>query len=432
MPVATVQERPLAQTDFSGRRSWWRKVPRRMSVRALMMLVLVLGGMLGWVVHLAHVQRDAVAAIRSGGGQVTYDWQLKVLPIDPRGRPKAPTWLLDYLGDDYFGHVEQVELGPRNVDAVIKQVGQLDKLRRLRFFTGIDLSPLASAGIELLPNNGIARFQGLVGLFTTDFSPPPFTGANFKYLKNLTRLENLDLPDIISVTDADLTHLSKLTALSRLALHDPRITDAGLVSVKDMTKLKVLLLSGTQVSRAGLRNLGAMTGLNTLHLSRTRVDDLSPIGHLTLLTNLHLSEIPLNDKGLAPIVGLVALDKLTLDGTKVTSASYASLKHLSKLNSLSLDKTQVGDEGSAELAELTALTHLDLDNTRITDVTLAHLAEMPKLRALSLSGTEITDRGLATLTECKGLRRLNVRGTKISSAGLRAFRKARPDVNVVH
>ena len=54
-----------------------------------MMLVLVFGGMLGWVVHLAHVQRDAVAAIRSGGGQVTYDWQLKVLPtLTPEAGPR--------------------------------------------------------------------------------------------------------------------------------------------------------------------------------------------------------------------------------------------------------------------------------------------------------------------------------------------------------
>jgi Leucine-rich repeat (LRR) protein len=402
-----------------------------------MMLVLVLGGMLGWVVHLAHVQRDAVAAIRSGGGQVTYNWQLKTLPsgtvqFDVTGRPEAPSWLLDYLGDDYFGHVEQVELGPRNTDAVIKHVGQLDQLRGLRFFTGIDLTPVASAAIESLPNNGLARFQGLLGLFTTDLSPPQFDGANFKYLKNLTRLEHLNLPDIISVTDADLAYLSRLNALSSLELHDPRITDAGLASLKDMTRLKRLRLFGTQVSEAGLRSLRAMTELKILDLGGTRVDDLSPIGHLTLLTNLHLSRTPIDDKGLAPIVGLVGLDELKLDGTKVSNASYAYLKHLSKLAGLSLDNTQVDDDGSAALAELTTLIRADLDETRITDITVARLAGMPKLQSLSLSGTNITDRGLATLIECKTLRRLNVRGTKISRAGLSTFQKARPYVNVVH
>jgi hypothetical protein len=402
-----------------------------------MMLVLVLGGMLGWVVHLAHVQRDAVAAIRSGGGQVTYNWQLKTLPsgivqFDIKGRPKAPSWLLDYLGDDYFGHVEQVELGPRNTDAVIKQVGQLDQLRQLRFFTGIDLTPIASAAIESLPNNGLARFQGLLGLFTTDLSPPLFDGANFKYLKNLTRLEHLNLPDIISVTDADLAYLSRLTALSSLKLRDPRITDAGLASLKDMTRLNRLGLFGTQVSAAGLRSLRAMTELKILDLGGTRVDDISPIGHLTLLRNLHLSRTPIDDKGLAPIVGLVGLDELKLDGTKITSASYSYLKHLSKLVGLSLDNTQVGDDGSAALAELTALIRVGLDETQITDITVARLAGMPKLQSLSLSGTNVTDHGLATLTECQALRRLNIRGTKISRDGLRAFQTVRPEVRVSH
>jgi hypothetical protein len=367
-----VQVEPLVQTVFSGHRRWWRKLPRRPSVGALLILVLVfvLGGVLGWsgwVAHLAYVQRDAVAAIRSGGGQVQYDWQLKSLPdgnaqFDPTGRPEAPNWLLDCLGHDFFGNVEHVELGPRNTDAVIKQVGRLEKLRRLNFFTGIDLTPLASAGINSLPNAGPSRIQVLLRLFTADLSPPRFNGANFKYLENLTRLESLNLPDNISVTDADLTHLSRLTALSSLELHDPRITDAGLVSLKDMARLKKLSLSGTQVSGAELSTLRAMTELKHLDLSRT----------------------------------------------------------------------QVGDEGASALSDLTALKSLNLNHTPITDVTLNRLAGMSELQDLSCGWTDITDRGLAKLTECRALKKLNVRGTRIGPDGLGAFHHARPDVNVAH
>ena len=427
----------MNHADFLGHRSWWRKLPRRMSVRALMILVLLLGGLFGWVVHPAHVQRVAVAAIRHGGGHVSYDWQLKrlrngVIRFDPKGRPKAPKWLIDYLGHDYFGHVEQVNLGPRNTNDVLKQVGHLDKLRQLSLVDGVDLTPVVSAGMKALPNAGLSRFQGLVGLFTMDLSSPPFDGANFKYLKNLTRLEYLNLPADISVTDADLTHLSRLTALSMLELHDPRITDAGLVALKDMTRLKLLRLWGTPVTAAGLRSLRAMKGLKRLDLGETRVDDLSPIGHLTLLANLDLSRTPIDDKGLAPIAGLIRLDRLDLDDTNITSVSYSYLKHLSKLENLSLGSTQVGDEGSAALGGLTALTRLVLDDTRITDVTLAHLSGIPRLRFLSLKDTAVTDQGLATLTECTPLKTLNVRGTKISGAGLRAFRKALPYVKIVH
>ena len=48
------------------------KLPRvQSSVRALMALVLALGVGLGWFVHRAQVQRDAVAAILRAGGRVS-------------------------------------------------------------------------------------------------------------------------------------------------------------------------------------------------------------------------------------------------------------------------------------------------------------------------------------------------------------------------
>ena len=156
MNGATTQDEPQAQTIIEHNASWRRKLPLRVSIRALMIFVLLLGGVLGWVVHLAHVQRDAVSAIRSGGGNVTYNWQHKRLPngrtrLDPKGRPNVPKWLFGYLGPDYFGHVESVSLGPRNTEAVMRQIGQLDQLRLVRFFNGVDLTPLAMPGSNPCP-----------------------------------------------------------------------------------------------------------------------------------------------------------------------------------------------------------------------------------------------------------------------------------------
>ena len=47
----------------------------RVSVRALMILVLLVGGGFGWTVHqcTARIQREAVAAIEQAGGYVFYD-----------------------------------------------------------------------------------------------------------------------------------------------------------------------------------------------------------------------------------------------------------------------------------------------------------------------------------------------------------------------
>ncbi len=82
----------------------WRRF-LRFSVRGLIVFVLVVGAVLGWQVHRAHVQRDAVQAIRSVGGRVSYSWEWINETSIPGGKPWAPSWLTDLIGVDYFGHV---------------------------------------------------------------------------------------------------------------------------------------------------------------------------------------------------------------------------------------------------------------------------------------------------------------------------------------
>jgi hypothetical protein len=52
------------------------------------------------MVHHAHVQREAVAAIERAGGEVMYDWQWKDNAL-VHGRPWASRWLVDRVGIDY-------------------------------------------------------------------------------------------------------------------------------------------------------------------------------------------------------------------------------------------------------------------------------------------------------------------------------------------
>jgi hypothetical protein len=54
----------------------WRRF-LRFSVRGLMVFLMVVGVGLGWIVHQAHVQRDAVAAIKETRGAVRYDWEFR-------------------------------------------------------------------------------------------------------------------------------------------------------------------------------------------------------------------------------------------------------------------------------------------------------------------------------------------------------------------
>ena len=80
---------------------WRRRL--RLSVRVFMVLVLVLGGGFGWIVHEARVQRQAVAAIERAGGKVDYDESfLGYSPERDFREPGWKEWLVDHLGIDYF------------------------------------------------------------------------------------------------------------------------------------------------------------------------------------------------------------------------------------------------------------------------------------------------------------------------------------------
>src|SRR4051794_29521037 len=81
-----------------------------------MLLVLVVGGGFGWIVHRARVQTAAVAAIKRAGGDVYYEWDVTRdnsptgLTLQANGAPGWPKWLVTRLGPDYFGNVVAVDI----------------------------------------------------------------------------------------------------------------------------------------------------------------------------------------------------------------------------------------------------------------------------------------------------------------------------------
>ena len=95
-----------------GARPWWANI--RFSLRVLILVVLTVGGGLGWVVNQARIQRDAVTAIQKAGGVCLYDWDFRKGAPNPNGTPMAPRWLVDRLGVDYFGHVVSVWFASRH------------------------------------------------------------------------------------------------------------------------------------------------------------------------------------------------------------------------------------------------------------------------------------------------------------------------------
>src|SRR4051812_31854710 len=110
------------------------RVPRvRLTVRTMMVLVLVLGGVLGWVVHRARVQRDSIAVIRRDGGSIAYSWQWSNgSPVS--SPPKTPwaDWVRQRLGPDFVDTVNYVDLtGGRCGDESLRAACRLPRLEEL-------------------------------------------------------------------------------------------------------------------------------------------------------------------------------------------------------------------------------------------------------------------------------------------------------------
>lgn len=326
-----------------------------------MVLVLVLGGGLGWFAHRARVQRDAVAAIVAARGRVAYGWELSNGPFrtNAKSKPPWPAWLIRLVGLDALGTVRSASLGPQDYATVIPHVARLERLVEL------------NATRAPVPNAELAQVMQLRELERLWIRLGDKTGGSaLEGLHRLTRLKELAL---LGATDDDLAHLNTPAGLRKLSIGGASLSDAGVIHLKTVVGLRELVLQGVPVTSAGLAGLRGMYQLDRLFLVRTRVDDLSPIGHLQGVALLEITDSPLGDSGLAGVSGLTNLRLLNLAGTNVS------------------------DAGLIHLAPLTNLGSLDVSGTRVTDAGLVHLRALPNLHELSANGTEVSDAGIANL-----------------------------------
>ena len=249
----------------SGSRPWWSYV--RYSLRGMIVLILLVGGVLGWIVHSARVQRVAIATIRRAGGSVWYDWQLKNGRVNRNGKLVWPKWLVDQLGVDYFGHVVSVLLGEQGSDRELAHVGRLSQLKYL----SLNRSRVTDAGLRSLEglthleelslretavtDPGLVHLRRLAQLKQLDLSLTEITSTGLVHLVGLNQLTDLSLR-ATQIDDHGMTHLEKLSNLQRLDLtNDTRITDAGLAYLKRLSGLRALTLWNVKFTSGGLKEL---------------------------------------------------------------------------------------------------------------------------------------------------------------------------------
>jgi hypothetical protein len=290
----------------------WREL-LRMFLRSMMILVLIIGSGLGWVIHRASVQRDAVAAIRRAGGLAHYDWELhygrydpkhvlwQVSIVEPARRPPWPPWIVALLGIDALTEVKMAHIGRTNPDGVMTSVGELRSLEELTFDED---SPLTDAGM--------VHLRGLTELKVLMLPKGKITGEALANLEGLTRLRSLSIPRI-SLESADLSPLRRLTELEDLIMAGSRGARCDLGPIRDLEQLQILSLTGIVIK------------------------DLEPIQQLPHLLSLNLVDSELDDAGLAPLGepgSLPLLVGLYLTNTRISNAGLKTLPKLASVRPL--------------------------------------------------------------------------------------------------
>jgi hypothetical protein len=289
----------------------------RLTVKALLALVLVIGVLLGWLVHRAKVQRDAVSAIRAAGGHVTYDFEKAQWSGKSGGISPGPEWLVDILGVDFLANVIQVSFREAQSDEVLAQVGRLHKLERL------------DAQTTHITDVGLAHLAGLSELRSLScMGSPGLTDAGLAALAGMRQLESLWIDDTSGVQGPGLSHLAELDRLTELVIHTE--TNAGLPYLARHVRLRKLFLDTEEVSDETLAQLAKLTWLEELALIGESGSDAgtAQLGSLSKLKTLQVSGPWFTDAGLDPISEMDNLSQFFV--SDVTSVTPAGLNQLQR------------------------------------------------------------------------------------------------------
>ena len=467
----------------------------RLSLRGLMLLVLVIGGLLGWQARRVSVQRRAVAELGSAhvGFTFAYDYDSEGT-YHANGQPWAPLWLRRLAGDEWFREVATVDVAghlilPPLSEGLVRAVGDLDRLDKIRVYN----APVSDAELLALVRSSRPRqlllqetavtpgvlsalaALGSVEDLTIRFPRPVPGSACFPALGEMARLRRLwvirlaplapdELAPLRSLRrlealllkesprdESCLEHVRGLPALEFLALQQTEVTDAGLRRLAPLTHLRQLLVDGSAVTDAGLEAIAAWPMLSNLALhdysswSRATARDprrssrkiqtdagLVAVARATRLEQLFLSGQRFTDAGLAALDGLTKLNELSLEGVEATPEGFKHLLAHHQFTSLELAGPGVADAWLPWLANQTQLTTLSLQGRGITDAGVAAVVVPPSITYLDFSGSSLTDAGLASLaTARRGLQILGVRGTQVTEEGIAAFRRAQPRCRVL-
>ena len=269
------------------RRRW------RFTLRAAMLLVLVVAVWLGREVKLARDQKLAVEAIRAYGGQVVYDHELVNGVPTPGREPAAPRWLRAWLDDEFFRDVVVVNLCHDDNDVSTPES-----------------SPTRDAEV-------VSQLRRLPGLTLLAIRGAQASDASIVHIRGMRRLEDLQINGAGGLTDAGAKTIGSLTSLKHLVVSHSRLTDRGLEQIAGLLRLETLYYDQNHATDRGLVAISRLSRLQWLYFydNQGEVTDagVASLAKLKNLSVLSLRDTRMTDKGLATVRELPNLKRLMVD-----------------------------------------------------------------------------------------------------------------------
>jgi hypothetical protein len=223
-------------TETKPKRRWFR-----FSLRTLLIVVTIVGVAAGWKMNQVRNLRCAVAEAQRLGAKITYAHELDTSPpVEPPG----PKWLRQFVGDDFFEEVCQIQIfNDQANDDTLALIAKLPRISSLIVRS------------NAITDKGLASLAGASGLEALELSSANITASGYANLKGLRKLMTIVFSSNPTVDDSWLTEIAKLTQVHYLYLNCPQFTDGGLVHLQTASGLRELDVTDSSVTKEGVEAL---------------------------------------------------------------------------------------------------------------------------------------------------------------------------------
>lgn len=376
------------------------RIPRQISLRTLLLVVLFLGVLLGYLGAWQRCfQREAgiAAAIVQSGGGVHYESVFK-------RRDPDRTLARELPGDPEVGWSQIDIIGFADAD------GDLNQSQPARWK---ELSELK----EFLCLHKAFRDEHLLHLCecrqlrTVWLMSPQISGRGLAKIGELANLTKLELEGTTLTGD----DIAQMTAGPKLSHLDIQVDAAGLRALLRAPWVRSLEKLNLTIERTPDSGAVPLEPLQTV----PRLENLKA---LTIDCALSAEELEFLSAGIPQVEFLSVRAKLT-------PQACANLARSGKLRELQLYNCDLHDADLLPLAQLKSLKTLSLTSNPLTSAGLHPLQDLP-LDTLNLNDTDVDNSLIDFLRANRSLTTVRVDGAKLTTVGQRAIGRLRPTLQI--